>query len=340
MNLFANNRRRYLLMIFAGVVMLVVGWIGVDLSQLQAGLESPPDALVDLASDELALQSRPVPISNYGRFSVPVTDEIEVMVYARETETAVGNIFMIHGAGGGAWAWEAFFETVPETYNLYALSWRGHFDSTPVEDANSQDYVEDQLAVLAAIGERNELPIHVVGHSYGGATAVFMTAEVPDQVSSLTLLAPVVPLDYSWLQAQIVPRLLTPIIRSALDPEGGIDGPFEEMFLAETQMVHYNEQYASQPFSVEKPGLLAEDGFAVEWQSQLEAAYQQVGASGLPIWMQIARYDNTVVPQRQRDVASANEISFIQLESGHYIQLDVQNADSASMIVAHLNSLE
>ena len=44
-----------------------------------------------------------------------------------------------------------------------------NFESSPVEDADASDYVGDQIAVLDAIENRNNLPVHVVGHSYGGA---------------------------------------------------------------------------------------------------------------------------------------------------------------------------
>lgn len=117
------------------LVLLLGGLATFDLARLQAGLESPPGDVVAEAS--AADLSTPMPITSYPKFTVSVSDNVAITVYARERKGALGNILMVHGAGGGAWAWEAFFDKLPRGHNLYALSWRGHFDSSPVEDADS-----------------------------------------------------------------------------------------------------------------------------------------------------------------------------------------------------------
>ena len=125
------------------VIVLFIGLVGYDLSQLQAGLEAPTEAVIATAAANTQVTTPPAPITNYERFTVQVEEEIAVDVHMRETPSATGNIFMVHGAGGGAWVWEIYFELLPDTYNLYAISWRGHFTSTPVEDADTADYARD-----------------------------------------------------------------------------------------------------------------------------------------------------------------------------------------------------
>jgi pimeloyl-ACP methyl ester carboxylesterase len=277
------------------------------------------------------------PITSYEQFHRDaVEDNIAVDVHMQEQPDAIGNILMVHGAGGGSWAWEAYFGLLGDSYNLYALSWRGHFTSTPVDDANSADYVRDQAAVLAAIAERNDLPIHVIGHSYGGATSVLLEAQSGGDIASLHLLAPVVPLDYSPIQQVMVPAILPRIIRASLQSDNPSGRSFQGMFLVEAQMERYLEAYASQPFSVEKPGLLADDAFDVGWQNTLGEAYQTVGESDLPVWFIVARYDNVVVTRRQQDTAEAMDAPLIELESGHYIQLDNKARESAEIILTNL----
>ena len=122
------------LVIAVGVIALA-GW---DVARLQDGLESPAVAFVEQVNSNTSFQA-PTPISAYDQFDVAVNDDVSVRVYAREHPNAAGNIFMVHGAGGGAWAWEEMFDRLPHSYNLYALSWRGHFDSTPVGDADSSE---------------------------------------------------------------------------------------------------------------------------------------------------------------------------------------------------------
>ena len=94
---------------------------------MQYGLESPsPEALENVEQNSADFVAPP-PINDYEHFDVAVEDEVVVRVHAREMPNATANIYMIHGAGGGAWAWEDFFDQLPEHYNLYALSWRGQF---------------------------------------------------------------------------------------------------------------------------------------------------------------------------------------------------------------------
>ncbi|MEM7035162.1 MAG: alpha/beta hydrolase [Chloroflexota bacterium] len=334
------------------IVVLIVGVVGFDLAQLQAGLEKPTEAVLEIASAETQTKSPALPITAYDHFSVSVEEDILVDVHMREAPDAMANIVMIHGAGGGAWAWEIYFEQFPEIYNLYAISWRGHFTSSPVEDADTAAYVRDQTAAITAIANRNNLPIHVIGHSYGGATSVLATAHAVDQVASLHLIAPVVPLDYTFLQAQLVPLIMPPILRNATTAEqtaaeataaSGEDsdgsGTYAGMFLDQAQMERYWDLYAGKPFSVEKPSLIAVDGLNPDWQIKLAKAYSTIGTADLPVWFLIARYDNVVIPSEQYETATEIGASITELESGHYIQLDIKANESAAIILANLNML-
>ena len=344
--------KKRILVVCLLIIILVLGVVGFDLAQLQAGLEKPSDAVLETASAKTQTTSLIIPITSYDYFSVQVEDGIAVDVHMREVPDAIANIFMVHGAGGGAWAWEIYFETLPDTYNLYAISWRGHFTSSPVEDASTADYVQDQAAAITAIANRNNLPIHVIGHSYGGATSILATAQAVEQVASLHLLAPVVPLDYTFIQTQLVPLVMPPILRNATvqreataeaaaasgeDTDGS--GTYAGMFLDQVQMERYWDLYAGKPFSVEKPSLIAVDGLSPDWQIMLDNAYKTIGEAGLPVWFLIARYDNVIIPGEQRKTATEIGAPVIELESGHYIQLDVEADESAAIIVTNLDKL-
>ncbi|MEM7114884.1 MAG: alpha/beta hydrolase [Chloroflexota bacterium] len=344
------NKRKWLITTI--MIVFILGYVGYDLSLVQAGLEEPSEAVLATAAANTLTDSPPLPISTYEHFSVPVEGKITVAVHMREAQNAAANILMVHGAGGGAWVWEEYFELLPETYNLYAISWRGHFISAPVADANSADYVRDQTAVITAIAERNDLPIHVIGHSYGGATSVLATAAAPEQVASLHLLAPVVPLNYTSIQKQLVPLIMTPILSnqsvqelavaeettvSGADTQGS--GTYAGMFLNQAQMERYWDLHAAKPYSVEKPSLIGGDGLDPAWQTTLDEAYTAIGAAKIPVWFQIARYDNVVIPAEQRETADAMGAAHIELESGHYIQLDVAAEESAKVITKNLASL-
>ncbi|MEM7797938.1 MAG: alpha/beta hydrolase [Chloroflexota bacterium] len=346
-----TNKQKWLTALF--IVVLALGYVGYDLFSLQSGLESASDATLETASANTQAHSPTAPISSYDSFAVSVENQVSVEVHMRESPTATANIFMIHGAGGGAWVWEAYFEQLPERYNLYAISWRGHFTSSAVDNADAADYVVDQLAVLAALESRNNLPIHVVGHSYGGATSVLTAAQAADRIASLHLVAPVVPLDYTIIQEQLVPLIMAPILTNAsaqaltaaeeaarTGEEMQASGTFAGMFIDQPQMERYWDLYAVKPYSVEKPGLIAVDGLDPAWQVELERAYAAVGESGIPVWILIARYDNVVIPAEQRETAQEMGASAVVFESGHYIQLDSQAEASVDFILTNLNEVD
>lgn len=309
---------------------------GCSVTQLQAGLESPPPQLITRINSATLIEDFPTEISNYESFLVRVTPDISVNVYAREFDEAEANIFLVHGAGGGAWSWEYYFELLPRKFNVYALSWRGHFDSSPVEDARIRDYVRDQEAALLSVSRRNDLPIHVVGHSYGGASATIQAAQSELDIKSLTLLAPVVPLDYTLAQRLIVPTIAPYFIKTG-EPEQ-IDGTFGDMFLSETRRRYYFDAYASQDYSIEKPGLIAGDGVSARWQSTLDEAFEVVTSKAIPTEIVSARFDNVIVPRRQERIAKLHNIEMITIESGHYIPLDDLAEESVELVITHIES--
>lgn len=95
-----------------GVISAFLGLVvfaGYDLAQVQAGLEQPSPDVVAIAN-EASLPAHQVPtIDSYDRFMVGSTDAVTISVYTRESESAVANVLLVHGAGSGAWAWEFYF---------------------------------------------------------------------------------------------------------------------------------------------------------------------------------------------------------------------------------------
>ena len=329
-----------ILIIVLVFVLVLIGWSVYDLSRFQVGYEQPAVDVVAEANRAVVMAETAVSaITTYDQIAVSVTDDISVVVYARESETAVANVLMIHGAAGGAWVWEYYFDAFPDEFNLYAMSWRGHFDSTPVPDANSADYVVDQTAVFNAITERNDLPIHLIGHSFGGATTVLQAAEMPEQIASMHLLAAVVPLEFSWLQAQIVPRFLPNLIIQQIEEDPQAASPFADMFIADQRMTVYKERHADQPYSQEKFGLMPGNAFSLDWQDELAEAYAGVGEADFSIWWIVARYDNVVKVNAQLEIAEQIGAKSIVLDSGHYIQLDALAPESAHIIVDQLRTI-
>jgi pimeloyl-ACP methyl ester carboxylesterase len=203
---FQSKKKTHTLLATTILVISVI-WIGYDLFQVQTGLQPPTEASRVIAERQTQQLKKPKPITNYVNALVTANNDIELSVIMREKPGATKNILFVHGAGGGAWVWEYFFEYMPESYNLYALSWRGHYNSSSVNDANTADYVEDQFVATAFIQARSNKPIHIIGHSYGASTAVLQSAASGEHIMSLTLLAPVVPIKYTLLQRLLIPTI-------------------------------------------------------------------------------------------------------------------------------------
>lgn len=48
----------------------------------------------------------------------------------------------------------------------------------------------DEAAPIIAAIERRGVPVHLVGHSYGGGVALYIAARHPERIASLTLYEP------------------------------------------------------------------------------------------------------------------------------------------------------
>jgi pimeloyl-ACP methyl ester carboxylesterase len=104
-------------------------------------------------------------------------------------------VVFVHGLGivdhsGLAFTLGMPLATEAETV-LYALRGHGHSQVTP-SGYRVADHVADLVGLLDALDLAG--PVHLVGCSYGGAVAVTTAVRHPDQVASLFLLDPVLPL--------------------------------------------------------------------------------------------------------------------------------------------------
>jgi pyruvate dehydrogenase E2 component (dihydrolipoamide acetyltransferase) len=97
-------------------------------------------------------------------------------------------VVFIHGFGGDYLSWAFNQGAVAEDRPTYALDLPGHGGSTKeVGRGTLAELTQAFLDYLAAIGIG---PAHLVGHSMGGAVAVFTALKAPERVAALTLIAP------------------------------------------------------------------------------------------------------------------------------------------------------
>jgi pimeloyl-ACP methyl ester carboxylesterase len=117
---------------------------------------------------------------------VAVADGVEVHYVARGKGVAV---VFIHGTLGDYSVWDGQLGPFAETYRAIAYSRRYNYPNTTRLRPHHSAVVEAED--LAALIKKLDLgKVHVVGHSYGGYTALFLAVKHPELVRTLTLAEP------------------------------------------------------------------------------------------------------------------------------------------------------
>lgn len=153
--------------------------------------------------------------------------------------------------------------------------------------------------------------------------------------NALTLLAPVLPLAYTPAQQLFYPNAIRPMVPRML-LAGHVGDSFKGMFLARSQMQRYLEAHAVKPYSVEKPGLLADDAFLPERQALLVHNNVELVKLQIPLHLALARYDNVVPPPRVRAWGTAWGSEAEEFDSGHYLMLDTAYLEVATWLLQRL----
>jgi pimeloyl-ACP methyl ester carboxylesterase len=92
------------------------------------------------------------------------------------------------GASPGA-AWRPVMERLTDRFHLVAVNFAGYGDTTPFPGDAPRNLAAEADAV-AAIAARLDGPIHLVGHSYGGAVALRLAVAGALPLATLTLMEP------------------------------------------------------------------------------------------------------------------------------------------------------
>eukprot|EP01037_Dinobryon_pediforme_P029371 gene29371-32981_t len=95
-------------------------------------------------------------------------------------------ILLLHGFGADRLSWTANVATLEGEGRVLALDLPGHGSSLAAVGGGTVDDLT--TAVAAALDGHGTGPMHVVGHSLGGAVALMLAQARPDLVASLALL--------------------------------------------------------------------------------------------------------------------------------------------------------
>ncbi len=99
-------------------------------------------------------------------------------------------VLALHSLGLDRCSFDALGAALPEHCRVVSFDQRGHGSAAAAPSGSLEDYVDDAQAALSLCGEG---PVHLLGHSMGGAVAALLAARLQridaGRIASLTLVA-------------------------------------------------------------------------------------------------------------------------------------------------------
>ena len=99
-------------------------------------------------------------------------------------------VLLLHSSAGSGAQWRSLTDKLQSRYRVVAPDLYGYGD-TGSWPGRAFPKLADEAALADAVLGSSNAPVHVVGHSYGGAVALRFALDRPDRVKSLTLIEPV-----------------------------------------------------------------------------------------------------------------------------------------------------
>ncbi len=111
-------------------------------------------------------------------------------ISAHFSETGGGErVVLLHSGAGDARDWRRFTAEIPTGHRCAALDLYG-CGGTPPWPGPAALTIDDQARLVAAVVSSFGAPVHLVGHSYGGAIALRVAVTQPQLVQTLSLIEP------------------------------------------------------------------------------------------------------------------------------------------------------
>jgi pimeloyl-ACP methyl ester carboxylesterase len=98
-------------------------------------------------------------------------------------------LMLLHSGAASHRQWKALIADLGRHWHVVAPDLIGHGE-TPMP-AHDNPILEEEVGRLAALLERMDGPVHLVGHSYGGAVALELARRQPHRIAALAMYEPV-----------------------------------------------------------------------------------------------------------------------------------------------------
>jgi pimeloyl-ACP methyl ester carboxylesterase len=99
-------------------------------------------------------------------------------------------VVCLHASGSSSRQWNGLVERIGRHARVVAPDFYGHGEAPTWNQARALT-LRDEASRVMRVLTGSSRPIHLVGHSYGGAVALQIALELPERVASLTLYEPV-----------------------------------------------------------------------------------------------------------------------------------------------------
>jgi pimeloyl-ACP methyl ester carboxylesterase len=120
-------------------------------------------------------------------FDMPQMSVLGVDVFYRD-EGVGQTVVLGHSSTASSGQWRALFARLQNRYRLIAPDHLGYGRTAAYP--GSSPLVDHELAIIDGLVQRVNEPVHLVGHSYGGALMARTAVRTPERVRSLTLIEP------------------------------------------------------------------------------------------------------------------------------------------------------
>jgi pimeloyl-ACP methyl ester carboxylesterase len=139
-----------------------------------------------IGNDRLFLRTFPKLLNAKG-LQMPQITVHGLDVYYRDEGSGIP-ILLGHSSTGSGGQWRALFTQMADQYRLVAPDHIGYGRTAAF--AGQMPLIGHEIAIIEALLEELAQPVHLVGHSYGGAILARTAVRVPEKVRSLTLYEP------------------------------------------------------------------------------------------------------------------------------------------------------
>jgi pimeloyl-ACP methyl ester carboxylesterase len=233
-------------------------------------------------------------------------------------------VVLLHGATIPMYLWDAQVEALAKAgYRVLRYDMYGRGYSDRPDGDYSQAFYRKQLVDLLDALKINQ-PVDLVGVSMGGALAVDFTANYPDRVKDVVLIAPMInsvknDSNFTLMRIPVLGEFLTRLIAVKVMSDRAA-----QLMQKSPKAAEYAKQFRDQTQfkGFEKASLAAARSDA--W-ADYTADYEKVGKQGHKILLIWGTADNDITPQMVQAIQKAlPNVQFKQLEGiGHDPQVEV-----------------